>query len=289
VSADWLIKSILDEFVVEIKEIYFTNRVGKELSLVELFERLQYPDFDLSACLKIEQLLLERDIGIRPEMAKGTKTEKRLFVFQQTGPSDPWLEIKHGETGRQEFKSSFTYDRKRFKNDVGAKLSDLESDDVLASAMKSIAGLINSNGGLLWIGVADEAWRSGNPKDQSPEDLAEHYPGLSDDCRLWKCGDDRELLDAGLNIDIDKLELKVRDLVDGSFLDKSLVNNSITMTFPEINRRRVCRMEVYTRNQLVFVKDKESSGNWKLYVRQGRRTGEIKIHQFQEFLRNRKG
>ena len=97
------------------------------------------------------------------------------------------------------------------------------------------------------------------------------------------------MLDAGLNIDIDKLELKVRDLVDGSFLDKSLVNNSITMTFPEINRRKVCRMEVYTRNQLVFVKDKESSGNWKLYVRQGRRTGEIKIHQFQEYLRNRKG
>jgi len=274
----WLPEKIFLRFIIEVKSTVGTGISGYESSIEDLFRRFDNLNFTLSDCLFIEQKLNEYGVELSPPMHRGNHSEKRLFKTSQIVKPFYLEEIKCGENQTQEYKSSFVYDRDRALNDSKAKLPDLESKDVLFSFMKSVAGLMNGDGGLLWVGVSDGANQIKDLDDLEIEANSEAiFPGVIDDFKIWS-------LDEG---DFDTFELRIRNLIDSSFWNSTLVNNSLNITFPEIFNSQVCRVEVICRQDLVFLRDQSDRDASKLFVRQGARTKEIKMHEFESYLDKR--
>ena len=274
----WLPEEIFLRFVIEVTSTVGTGISGYESSIEDLFRLFEHLNFTLSDRIFIEQKLNKWGIEISPPMNEGTDSEKRLFKTSEIVKPSHLEEIKCGENQTQEYKSSFVYDRKRALNDSKAKLSDLESKDVLFSSMKSVAGLMNGDGGLLWLGVSDGANQIRDLDDLEIEANSEAiFPGVIDDFKLWD-------LDEG---DFDTFEIRIRNLIDSSFWNNALVNNSLNITFPEIFNSQVCRVEVTCRQDLVFLLDQSDRDTSKLFVRQGARTKEIKMHEFKSYLDKR--
>jgi hypothetical protein len=276
---DWLSEVDFLRLVIEIQYQVGTTVGGKELSIEDLFDYFDYLNPRVSDCVWIEEELSKNGILICPPICEGGNSEKRLFKVFPKPTTHPLEEISRGENQTQEFKSSFVYDRDRALHDVNAKLADLDSEAVLFSALKTIAGMINSEGGLLWLGVSDLANCIDSDSDSEIKtDASQLFPGLSDDCRVWGLTDER---------DIDSFELRVRGQIDSWFGENSIVNHSVEITFHEIYESLVCRVKVFKRNELVFLRDKNDRSNRKLWVRQGARTLETKITEFEEFLNHR--
>ena len=273
---DWFDQGVFLQFVLNVRD--GTSPPGAELSLVEFFDLFKHAKPKLTDLIWVEDRLFEQRILVTPPVDEGDNLTKRLFKVISKATPDAFEEIRKGESSKQEFKSSINFDRKRAVNDPEAKKSDLASNDVLFSAMKSIAGFINSKGGLLWIGVSDfKSQLSGDSKADFLSESSELFPGISSDCAIWNLEDN----------DFDSFELRVRNQIDSWFWNGSSVNHSVDISFPEICGVPVCRMEVYKRVELVFLRDKHSKDRFNLWVRQGVRTLEIKIHEFEKYLENR--
>ncbi|MEJ6122210.1 type I restriction-modification system subunit M [Vibrio sp. 2-Bac 85] len=118
------------------------------------------------ACLdsksKIEQLkekisIFEQDIIFKPNVAKEVvyKLTSTVKYLDDVNAKEELLNlIRNGETALVEFKESFSLDIKRTKNDP--KYKPVAENRIEKSSLKNIAGFLNSNGGVLFIGVADD-------------------------------------------------------------------------------------------------------------------------------------
>jgi hypothetical protein len=275
----WLSELVFLQFVLEIKDQVGTTIGGKELSILDLFNYFGNSDPKLSDHVWVERKLVEHGISVSPPISVGSNSEKRLFTPLLKSPPDPLEEIKRGENKTQEFKSSLVYDRDRALNDPSAKVDDLDSKDVLFSALKTIAGMINKEGGLLWIGVSDQANHIKFDSDNEIETASSGlFPGLASDCTIWKMPDE---------VDADAFELRVRGKIDSCFWEGKRVNDSVEITFPEIFGSQVCRIKIYKRENLVFLQNKNAPNDYKLWIRQGGRTLEKKITEFETFLSER--
>lgn len=172
-------------------------------------------------------------------------------------------EISSGESDSCEFKSSFLYDRRRAKSDPSAKLSDLKSEGVCFSSLKTLCGFLNADGGVLFVGVEDN------------RDII----GVEDDLRLFKAEHQSN----------DHWELHLRNLVQARFVDGKHVNGLIRCAFLEIQGHRVVRIQVSPRrSRLCFLKD-GGDGEYRCFVRQGNQTSELKIFEIEEYIGSRAG
>jgi len=158
--------------------------------------------------------------------------------------------IKLGETSQLEFKSSFRFDYK-------LKIVNKDLESVIA---KSIAAFSNASGGTLLIGV----------------------------------NDDGEVL--GIEKDINTLKRKDLDFFENtlrSFLNKtfsvSFVTQNLTVKFPVVNQKVICRIDVISGNDPVFVEiNKKGTKSERFYLRSGNTSQEIvSLREINDYIKDR--
>jgi len=234
--------------------------VGCEINLGELIEALKVEGMLLDQLNTVKQFVSDWSFEIAPPLTQGDFSTPRIMRTQRRAQHslDTVLqEIRQGESVCREFKSSLLYDYKRAVAVPDTPLPQLKSSAVLFSTLKTIAAFLNSDGGVLFVGVSDSA-----------ETL-----GLANDCLLLG----RE------EPDLDKWHLEVRSQITGKFKDGALINDYVDVSFVESGGKHIARIQILPKKKLSFMKAEEGNG-FRLFRRQGNRTMEVLIEEVEDFL-----
>ena len=153
--------------------------------------------------------------------------------------------IDEGENGEIEFKSSMRWSYQREESDKKLEIV----------VMKTIAGLSNSDGGTLLIGVQDDG----------------EILGLDKDFNI-------------LGGNVDKFELHVRNLLNKHLGKVSAAQ--VNVSFPIVRDKEICRIDVLKSDKPVYLKisTKEAGVQEKFYVRSGNSTQELSISEASEYI-----
>lgn len=233
---------------------------GADASLEELFLIFGLPHHEstLAKVVSAGQVLEGLGLILAPDLSKGElDTPRRIFPIEniEVTPELALVEINSPEAVDFERKSSLMFHHARATANPNAKSTELKSDEVIHSALKSVAAFLTSNGGTLYVGVDDNC----------------NILGIEYDFRLLGEGRRNE----------DGWELQLRNLLTGGFKDGDNVNDYVDVRFIKIENKCVSRVRVGPRKKLSFLKYKNS---YHLFRRQGNRTEEVTIEQVEEFL-----
>lgn len=163
--------------------------------------------------------------------------EQVLEAFRNWKPpsDDPLVKlIVAGESGRVEFKSSARWDYKQ--SNVNKELEKV--------IVKTVAAFLNSEGGTLLIGVADDG----------------SILGLESDYRTFGSKQNADLYENWL----------IGRLLESLGRDRA---RSIRVSFHALEGKQICRVDVSPSSHPVFFTDEKS--NERLYVRSGNSTREL--------------
>jgi len=242
-----------------------TGRV--ETNILELFELFsaQKTSPILEKITLVKARLADLALCLIPGFEAGDLETVRCIDFiQRSAKSREFVmaEIVQRESGQLEFKSSLLYDYDKAKYKPESTTSELRSEAVLHSALKSIAAFLTSNGGVLYIGLGPQGGIIGLEKD-------------------FRCANE--------NVpNSDGWELSFRDFVKTRFKDGGIVNPYIAVEFPTIDGKTIARLQISPRTKLSFLLAKEGKG-WAMYRRDGNRTVEVTIDQVEEYISVRSG
>lgn len=236
---------------------------GCEVTLVELQELFPEEEGTLERLAKIRDLLLKWSLELVPGLDRGGERLPR--ILRRGGNSqamnvDFRSEIAEGETDFQEFKESLVFNSKYASQNPREDPSKYRSEDVLFSSLKSICAFLNTDGGVLYVGVDD----CGRPRCLSADGVCLGHGGF----------------------DRDKWELALRNYLMGSFKDGGTINDYVRASFFQDSGSWIARLEVTRRKQLSFVR-RRSGAPLQLFRRQGNRTLEVQIDEVEEFLARR--
>jgi len=236
------------------------------LTLRELFQRAQLSGLDLDRLQTVSALCRKHNLEFIPPLTRGDLDSPRKLRFRPaTGLTHEAAleEIAKGESQTLEFKSSLWFDRQRAESNPEVSLAELKSELVLHSALKSIAAMMNTSGGILYLGVRDD----GRPIGLEPD-----YAFLKPEKR-----------------DPDGFELVFRDLIKDRFYRGNGVNDCIEVRFIVVGNGpcTISRIEVVPGPQLAFLRGVKDP-HYHLYRRQGNRTTEVRIEEFEDFLLSRR-
>jgi Putative DNA-binding domain len=213
----------------------------------------------LGKVAKIREFLDSIGVQAIPSLDKGEVDTIRLFRFRPPafGDGQDVIEriLQTDESHNVEFKSTLRIDLKRLAQ-AGQTVDQCKSDEVQHAVIKTIAAFMNSSGGQLLIGVADD----------------HSIVGLDYDFQL------------GDTASPDKFELYFRNCITGKIKDGGLANDFISLKFVPIQGKTIAFVEVLPRSPLTFVK---KNGQYLLYRRQGNRTTQVDISEIEEYLRVR--
>jgi predicted HTH transcriptional regulator len=201
-------------------------------ALPDNWESLAYQDFLIERRERIAAV-------IRDAYEKLTKTKDRT----QPGASTPLVDlVAAGEGTNLEFKSALRMNLHTAKPDPRIELS----------ALKTIAGFLNSHGGTLVIG----------------------------------CGDDGEPigLDADKFENEDKMHLHLVNLLKERIGVTHMIY--IHPRFEDLHERRVMVVDCWPARSPAFVKDNSVE---RFYIRAGASTAELSMSQVQEYSKRRFG
>ena len=168
--------------------------------------------------------MLAADREDRPHSAQAVLDE--LLDIERT--PDLELLIAGGESASLEFKQTLRWDTKLQKRNL----------ELLRASMKTVCAFLNTGGGTLLIGVAD----NGEPK------------GLEDD-----------LQDFTNKKTVDGFELKLRDALSLNLNPDP--SQRVTLSFPYVNGIQICRVDVSRSPRPVFLVVK--GGSTEFFVRKG--------------------
>lgn len=150
--------------------------------------------------------------------------------------------IDDGEGHRLEFKETLQFNT--YKKNL--------DKEIIRMSMKTIAALLNSDGGTLLIGVADDG----------------SIKGLDSDLKFFKNG-------------LDGFELKLHDLITDQIKPSPV--EKIEICFPELNEQSICRIDI---------KPSKGRGIYHLgndvYIRQGNRTKQLEGMNLTDWIKKRK-
>lgn len=226
------------------------------------------PLFDISPnehpfelCIAVETELKKYGIQAIPPLPKGSEASPRLFVTPKPGLTcdDFRIRIDAGEGATSEFKSTMLCCLRTLNANPDASKSDLKSEVVTHSLLKTLAAFLNTSGGSLYVGVADDGTAI----------------GLEADFQLL-----------GTAVGIDAWELRLRELVETQFIDGKSVNNLVQVNFAEMDGRTVAHISIAPRKKISYLKSHKAAGH-EVYVRQGNRTVSLTLPQFEEYLSTR--
>ena len=169
---------------------------------------------------------------------------------------------EENESGSLEFKSSFEYDHNKAAHAPDTPVKELQSASVRWAFLKTIAGFLNADGGILLVGIGDNG----------------QCIGIQHDFPFLKTG----------HQDADGWQLHVRDVIGTSFHQGARIRDYIQIaTAQHSDGRVVARIAVTPRRRLSFLLDQQKK--CFLYRRQGNLTHEVLIQDIEEFLQRRWG
>lgn len=187
------------------------------------------------------------NVSCTPTIGHGSLEDPRVLFVPGPDSLDAVLEeIARLETSEVEFKSSLQVDRKRLLHDPGRPAQDYRSEEVLRSALKTVAAFANSGGGVLYIGVEDDGTVCGLEEDFAAANT--------------KKGD------------FDGWDLHFRNLIGTRFSDGPALSAYVqTQLFQHVGKSFV-RTRIAPKTRLTFLKLGES---WELFMRAGTQTNTI--------------
>lgn len=158
--------------------------------------------------------------------------------------------IAEGENEEVEFKQTLRWDIRQ--GNVNKELEGV--------IMKTIAAFANAQGGRLLIGVADDG----------------EICGLDSDYKTLNPGNR------------DKFELHLRGLIINSF-GESFAATKLKLTFPEIDDKEICRVEISPANKPIHIEAKDKGGNAqeRFYVRSGNSSREMTGSEAFTYIKDR--
>ncbi len=205
------------------------------------------------------------DLELLPKVKHEENFDTQRLLYQKDSDIDSnpsslqWFQDHESE--EKEFKSSLSFDYKKYENTSGINLSECHSDDLVQASLKTICAFINTDGGDLFVGVDDDGKILGIERD-----LSRFKPGKQN---------------------TDNWQLRLRDLIKTNFKDGDTINNYVKIQFIHMNDGNVAHVKVSKRQRLAFLKS--TSGNYYYpYIRQGNRTIVLNNWYIQEYIENRK-
>jgi predicted HTH transcriptional regulator len=236
-----------------------------ETTLAELFDVFELPEQQLR--LEKIGLVQERLEGLSLILVPGVErgeldTVRTLRFFEQTITATEVLdEVRQGETGDLELKTSLLFDHKKARANPKFTPSQLRSEEVLYSTLKTVGAFLTSGGGVLCIGVDD----SGNVIG-----ISHDFMCMTEDVRKQNS---------------DGWQLHFRNQIRERFQDGDAVNDYIACQIVSVPGSLLARVSVSGRRKLSFLR---RGIQLSLYRRQGNRTVEVKIDQVEEFMEFRR-
>lgn len=248
----------------ELLQLFVAAMAGNaEVSLRQMFDIARCPDGlpYLTKVGAVSDLISQFGFELLPDLNKGdldTVRRMKTRVPSYLTEEQSGVEISKGEGSRLELKSSLLYDHKRAQSCPDTAISQLRSEAVLHSTLKTIGGFLNTQGGVLYIGINDNGNQIGIEHDLLflPENKRNR----------------------------DNWELMFRGLVKSHFKDGESINDYLEVVFSGPAPKDIPRIAVARRRSLSFLKRNEG---FALYRRQGNRTIEVTIDQVEEFLQVR--
>lgn len=245
-------------------------RGGATHSLREMFDIVgcQADLNTLTKVSRVQSFLTEWKLVCCPELHVGDEnTERRYFSSEEDDVSESLVreELRtqlEGDTF--ELKSSIYHDHKRQKSQPDTQLTQLKSAAVMHSCLKTIAAFMNTDGGVLYVGVADDS----------------NILGIEYDYRHLPCGKQN----------VDFWELVLRNHIRDRFKDGHIVGNYCKFQFIKVSEKTVARLQVFRRPQETYLlrHPSNNSGGYALYHRVGNSTLEVPVDQIIEFHLTRK-
>lgn len=253
-------ESLSSEFVALIAKA--VNSDGISTTLKELFSVLRLPESELilDNVEAVKGVLESVDFELVPPLSSGSLTSERILRSKNRPPINEEIaknEIASGENTVLEFKSSMLYDHKKAKAVPNLSINEYLSEDVLLSCLKTVAAFLNTDGGILYLGVEDDG----------------HCIGLEHDCRII----------GHKTFDADKWQLKLRSFFTGRFKEGKVVNDYVDVIIVNVDGTAVARLKILPRRKLSFVFDKETKKPL-LFRRQGNQTAIVEIDEVEDFL-----
>lgn len=236
-----------------------------EATLEQLFSLLDLPreESTLAKIVAVGEQMTKMGLRLTPEITQGElDTVRRVDFIEPLRVSEEtvYSELQRREASDLEFKSSLLYDHKRAAYDKSATGKDLRSEDVLLSALKTIAAFLTSGGGTLYIGVDDDG----------------KIIGISFD---FIC-----MTSNPAKFSSDGWELTLRDLIKSRFKDGEAINDYVNCQIFSFEGKLVARIQIASRRRLSFLNGKNGCA---CYRRQGNRTEQVFIYQLEEFIESR--
>jgi hypothetical protein len=215
---------------------------------------IQLDEHPFETCLAVQNVLLEHGLTLTPPLPKGDLKSPRLIAGAPTKicVDDVLREIAEGESALLEFKSTLFFDVRKSRANPGASRDELKSEEVLHSSLKTIAAFLNSDGGVLLVGVQDDG----------------SFYGIEEDFHY--CGDRST----------DSWELTLRDLIQARFHDGRSVNSFVRTAHVTSEGKCIVRVTVTKRSNLSYLKGK--GADYDLYIRQGNRTVKLSLPEAEE-------
>ena len=212
-----------------------------------MLEKLETTMQSLEAC----------NLEIKPSLLNDTRSG--LYLLKQRGKfysASVGNEFKH-ESSTVEFKSTYWCDLDRYEHDSRAQRSDLRSDTIKFSSLKTIAAFLTTKGGSLYIGRNDNG----------------DYLNLSYDLNLLD--PKKSSLDGLINI--------IRSDIADRFYEGNNINDFVEIDVIRIRGAQCIKVGVSPRKPLSFICDFRSN-QYQLFRRQGNRTTRVEIQQVPQFI-----
>lgn len=228
-----------------------------ETNIRNLLGEYGYADGEelLAGLAAISHVLLEHSLRCTPPLGTGDLDAPRILAPLEGGDLGVALtEIADGETSNVEFKSSLLTDTKKLAFAPGKPAQEYVSDAVIRSALKTIAAFANCGGGVLYLGVADDASICGLATD-----FAAANPTRAD---------------------YDGWDLHFRNLIGSRLSDGATVNQYVqTNCYRMEDGSQFVQARIASRTRLTFVK---TEGSWELFMRAGTQTNSIPYAEIEQ-------
>jgi hypothetical protein len=243
------------------------TRHRAETTLIDLFNTLELDEKEgaLSKVFLANRELSDLGLRLVPDIQQGDlETVRRVEMVEPLPFTEAEIldDLRRREADDLELKSSLLFDHVRAKTDPNATITQLRSEAVLYSALRSIAAFLNCAGGLLYVGVDDTGAILGIEYD---------LPCITDNKNRQNA---------------DQWELHLRSHVQDRFKEGKSINDYVSCALVPIGGKLVARVEIAPRSKMAFLLAKDV---YHLYRRQGNRTVEVPIDLVEEFIEFRKG
>lgn len=240
---------------------------GVEVTFAELVVAAKAEAKPLAAVPVIVDSLAAFGLALFPGVESGDldtlRVLRRIPVAAQD-EEDLSRELTSGEGATIEYKESLCHNHARAKADPTTSIQDLRSEEVLDSALKTVCGFLNAEGGVLLIGVADDVSVTGIEHD---------FPHTGHEESHRSC--------------VDKWELFLRNTVRDRFNQGQVVNNYVRVSFHKQGGGTAARVFVSQRNRICALRSKV--GGYAVFLRRGNRTDRLEPWEIEELVLQRRG